>query len=260
MDISTENCLWCKLDKKFFHFDEDLYVCSVYIPPEFSSREKRLKKDHFNSLIDMISKIKSNNIILMGDFNARTKNYEDLLNKDNNSDNTMPDNLFSQIKRMRNNQDKKGNKYGRKLTDLCLASKLYIANGRTLGDLQGSFTCYENNGVSTVDYSIISEKLFPLISKFIVSDPVMGSDHCVLELFLSLPKETTYKGIEMNIHPPKIRWNEKNKDMFLKYLQLPSTEIRLKEIEVLLDKKSECKVEEAIKEINYIYTHITLVK
>ena len=27
-EMSNENFLWCKLDKHFFNFEEDLYVCS----------------------------------------------------------------------------------------------------------------------------------------------------------------------------------------------------------------------------------------
>ena len=30
-DISCENFMWCKLSKNYFRFQEDLYVCVVYI-------------------------------------------------------------------------------------------------------------------------------------------------------------------------------------------------------------------------------------
>ena len=39
-DLSNENILWCKLDKNHFEYDDDLYIGTVYIPPENSSREK----------------------------------------------------------------------------------------------------------------------------------------------------------------------------------------------------------------------------
>ena len=94
-NMSTENFLWCKLDKTFFNFTEDLYICSVYIPPENSSREKRLKKDHFKTLTENISNIKSENIILVGDFNARTKLYEDVIESEKNVEDYMPESLLS---------------------------------------------------------------------------------------------------------------------------------------------------------------------
>ena len=44
-DLSSENFLICRILKKFLGFNDDTYVAIVYIPPELSSREKRLKKD-----------------------------------------------------------------------------------------------------------------------------------------------------------------------------------------------------------------------
>ena len=44
-DLSCENFLWCKINKKHFEYDDDLYVGIVYIPPENSTSEKRLNLD-----------------------------------------------------------------------------------------------------------------------------------------------------------------------------------------------------------------------
>ena len=46
-DISTEDILWCKVEKDYLNLKDDLYIGVVYVPPETSSREKRLKTDHF---------------------------------------------------------------------------------------------------------------------------------------------------------------------------------------------------------------------
>ena len=59
--ISTENVLWCKINKTFINFDDDLYIGIVYIPPEYSSREKRLNIDHFQKLAENTSAIPSDN-------------------------------------------------------------------------------------------------------------------------------------------------------------------------------------------------------
>ena len=103
-DLSNENILWCKLDKNHFEYDDDLYIGMIYIPPEYSTREKRLNIDHFKHLIETVTKIDSNNIILMGDFNARTKDFEDTLNTEKHDDRT-PQNFYSEIKQKRSNQD-----------------------------------------------------------------------------------------------------------------------------------------------------------
>ena len=126
-EMSNENFLWCKLDKHFFNFEEDLYVCSIYIPPEYSSREKRLQKDHFKVLLETINNIRSENIILIRDFNARTKLYEDIIAFDRYFDDLMPDTLLSRIKYKRANQDKKANKYGKKLAVFCYTPLFLIS-------------------------------------------------------------------------------------------------------------------------------------
>ena len=41
--------------------------------------KKRIKVDHFKNLVEKVSKIDSSNIILIGDFNARTKDLNDIM-------------------------------------------------------------------------------------------------------------------------------------------------------------------------------------
>lgn len=43
------------------------------------------------------------------------------------------------------------NNSGKILLNLCRESGLRILNGRTVGDLQGNFTCITYNGCSVVD-------------------------------------------------------------------------------------------------------------
>ena len=130
---------------------------NVYFPPENSTREKRLKNEHFQDLKETCSMIKENNI-LIGDFNARTNGLDDNLTREKHEESLSHD-FYSRIKSQRNNQDKSANNYGKKLTDFCAATRSYIVNGRTLGDFQGKLTCHQLTGSSTVDYAIVSENL-----------------------------------------------------------------------------------------------------
>ena len=57
---------------------------------------------------------------------------------------------------VRNNNDRKIAGQCKALIDLINSAHLTIANGRTLGDLQGKFTCHHWNGSSCVDYGIMS--------------------------------------------------------------------------------------------------------
>ena len=72
--------VWWKLDKSFFNFEKDIYVCSVYIPPSNSTFYSSYKgNDPFNELQQQISFYsRKGDIILNGDFNARKGNLEDL--------------------------------------------------------------------------------------------------------------------------------------------------------------------------------------
>jgi hypothetical protein len=52
---SSENRLWLKLDKTFFSFEKDLYICACYIPPVNSV----YYDDDFSKLEDEISPTES---------------------------------------------------------------------------------------------------------------------------------------------------------------------------------------------------------
>ena len=252
-NISNENFMWCKFERQHFKLKEDLFVCVVYIPPENSSREIRLKKEHFNTLIDTVIKIKSDNIILIGDFNARTKNLDDVIYNEDKSESIIGI-LRSNVNRKRNNRDTKSNKYGKKLIDYCLATQSYIANGRTLGDLLGNYTCYETNGVSTVDYAIIKENIYEHITKFTISTPKMKSDHCILNLELLIPDFEYDHNNNKSKSITAIKWDDKVKQLFLKRMQTPKVIHKIKEIEESFNTEFEKTNDEILDKINYLYT------
>ena len=60
----------------------------------------------------------------------------------------------------RNGKDLVCTTRGGELIDLCLASYLYILNGRTFGDIVGKYTCFLYYGNSVIDYCMASESLF----------------------------------------------------------------------------------------------------
>ena len=102
-DLSCETVLWCRLTKKYFGFKNDILLGTVYFPPENSTREKRLKNEHFKELKETCSKIKENKI-LIGDFHARTNGLHDTLLKEKHEDIITHD-FYSKITSKRNNQD-----------------------------------------------------------------------------------------------------------------------------------------------------------
>ena len=77
----------------------------------------------------------------------------------------------------RSSCDNVTNNYGRKLDKLCKLFNLCIANGRTLGDRLGNFTCYNHKGASVVDYVISDQSFFRNIKQLKVMNPEYGSIH-----------------------------------------------------------------------------------
>ena len=53
-----------------------------------------MNKNHFIELAENINKIKSENIILIGDFNARTKIFDDVIEYEDDINDHMPVSTF----------------------------------------------------------------------------------------------------------------------------------------------------------------------
>ena len=234
--MSTENFLWCKITKEYLGYNEDLYLCFVYIPPECSTREKKINTDHFATIIETNSKIKSDNVLLMGDFNARTLTLPDTLLKE--KEDNLPQDFFSRITSKRCNQDLVGNNYGKKLIEYCIATKSYIINGRTIGDFQGKLTCFQPNGASTVDYAIATEPMHKHVSKFEVLDPSC-SDHCPIVLELRSKTHTNLNNSGLTSVPPRIHWNEQTKLLLNLKFEAETTKKAIEEVDNLLESSND---------------------
>jgi len=112
---------------------------------------------------------------LVGDFNARLARGADHITND--TDLFIPDPIpyiMDDDLPPRNNQDSITNERGQIILDLCISSGLRILNGRKPGDSLGYFTCHKYNGSSTVDYGIVSQRLFKDIFYFHVHIVIWG--------------------------------------------------------------------------------------
>ena len=91
----------------------------------------------------------------------------------------LPEEYESDVPLDRFSQDNFINVNGRKLLDFCKLNSLRICNGR-LGQDKGIGKCtyIGGTGSSVVDYVLVSESVFNLISKFSIGDPNILSDHC----------------------------------------------------------------------------------
>jgi exonuclease III len=222
---STEMFVWVKLSKTFFSLQNDLYLCAVYIPPSDSTIYKQTKVQPFVELEMKVSEFKEKgDVILMGDFNARTVNSPDYIEFDSIKHIDVADDLYSQDTNtsIRQNLDQGRNKFGSYLLEICQRLQLRILNGRTMGDLLGQFTSYQPKGKSVVDYGIVNQEMVPNVSYFEVSPPCHLSDHALIEMALDLgrPKfkahrEGTQEG---DLIHQRLNWNAITKDRLTKLL------------------------------------------
>ncbi len=129
------------------------------------------------------------NILLTGDFNARTSaanDYVDCCYFTEHMPDTLPlGNDFPKVLPKRHNSDKGGLKgWHNEFLDLCSSSGLFTLNGRITGDESRECTCLANGGSSLVDYMVASLVVHtcPLFC-----GKGGDSDHRPLSLNLQLP-------------------------------------------------------------------------
>ncbi|CAG2230166.1 unnamed protein product [Mytilus edulis] len=168
-------------------------------------------------------------ILLCGDFNARAGSHPDLIIQDEIDFlplyNTYP--LDKNIM-LRKNRDKKLDCRGKDLCEFCISHQLRILNGRTLGDLNGNFTCYTPNGASVVDYSIVSESALDYILYFRVAEfvPTLSDCHCKIEWEMSAQFSANLRDdcIDHDLHtmPSRYMWSENSVTVFQEALTSPS--------------------------------------
>ena len=129
--------LWIKLKHRDFNFERDKYFCLAYIPLEDSRVYKNPNSNLFQ--FDFYQKIASDvlqfgecgEILLCGDFNARTgakADFIDNLNLDRFVGTLSPEIIDNSP--MRKSHDKAVNSFGNKLLSFCKDHEMLIVNGR----------------------------------------------------------------------------------------------------------------------------------
>ena len=191
----SENVL-IKLKHSFFGLTRDIVICFSYCVPENSSFQKREQFDIYGDLELKLSNLGQNvDKLCFGDYNARTGLKLDYLQSEDNTDIPVPIDIYETDTvgvLPRQNSDNKTNKYGDNLLSLCKSVPLRICNGRKLGDLLGSYTCYTPNGQSCVDYCLASPRIYDSVKTLTVGEPVLTlSDHCPVRVVLKV--KVSYK-------------------------------------------------------------------
>jgi len=227
INTTGSESVFIKLSKEYFSFDRDIVVSFCYCVPSGSSYQTRTQFEPFEDFEQKLSNVSNDcDVVCLGDFNARTALKPDYLVSEDNSEIPILDGLFpadSVAAYPRGNLDTGTNTYGDKLLDLCQSVPLRICNGRKLGDVVGSFTCYLNNGQSVVDYCLVSPRIYHLVSSFVVNEFLPDvSDHCSITVTLRtkfLLDKVLADSYEYVEKPKKLSWCPEIANNFERLLQ-----------------------------------------
>ena len=146
----------------------------------------------------------------MGDFNAHTNNQSGAL------PNVHPDVLSqfdtechrTDLPRRISRDHRQVDNYGRLLLQFCRDRDLTILNGCTYGDTQGQYT-YESGTIgSVIDYSLVSQAIWPQVRSLRIAphDSIM-SDHSLLITELDLPSQRPCPQTSDTTPSPLLKFN-----------------------------------------------------
>ena len=233
----SNDLLWVCLKKEFFNTLAHVFIGAVYISPANSSYTKKLDYDPFDIIESEIEKYTGQGqIILMGDFNARTSITQDFILDDGIQHDTLPqDFIYDTDCSCRYSQDVKivQCKYGRQLIDLSIASGLKILNGRTMGDSYGKYTCHSYNGSTVIDYVLADGVTLPQIRYFKV-DELIGdiSDHCKISFGMAVSVLIMDSNVKQcpKRSVTKYRWCKESESKFQLHLGSKQSRVLLEEI------------------------------
>ena len=221
-----EDSIWVKLCKEKTGENKDIYIGTCYISPPNKNRKKVSEfNEGLSSLERFFEEARQFNhkgeIILQGDFNARTGKEDDFISKDKFDDIFGIENEATNLPR--NSEDGKVCEKGALLLDLCKSCDYRICNGRKPGDLFGKFTSIQWNGSALVDYVITpSSNLSRVVELKSGKFCPCLSDHCPLEIKIKINinrRNETTNLVEMEEMPPRCKWDPSIKSSFLEALK-----------------------------------------
>ena len=215
LETNKAGFIWIKLCQTYFSLNEDIYICFTYIPPKESKYYKMQDIDYFEMLEAGVRKYSNvGKVSVIGDLNARTGSKSDIITDSHIFDKYIPtiENETGkddyEVKFERVSMDNICNSSGSQLIDICIASDLKIVNGRLGNDKDiGHFTFASHNGQSLIDYVLLSQSLFPLVSDFVVHDFYSCSTHAPIQLNLNVKYNQPAREDD-GYKSDKIIWND----------------------------------------------------
>ena len=262
--LDNEDFLWIKISKSILSTENDLYICLCYIIPENSSRQSMNESNVFDRLLDSVVFIEDkscNNcsFLICRDFNSRTSDDPDFVEDDSTAHvSVLPDEYVPDSYLQRFSEDiGHTNSNGLLLLDFCKQTGLRIMNGRTGDDYGvGKFTFVGSRGSSVVDYILSSQDLFHRFMSFVVRDPNIMSDHCIINFSLEF-ENVKYQNSESETCGSvdgKYKWNNDFKAEYIQSFQQQGTAEKLQNLnQNIIDSSSNEEIDTCISDFtNFI--------
>lgn len=231
-----DTLIWFKLDKDFFQFKEDVYLCCVYFWPDDSTAARLIDVDLFDLISnDIVSFEQLGSVMLAGDWNARVGNKCDYVVCDTVVPDIDDNEYHSDLPLARASQDIECNSRGRKMLDLCKANSLRIANGRLGVDSnKGEYTYFSRQSHTTIDYLLLKELDFSLIHEFYIGSFNTFSDHAPLHFTIRSAVYTSKDNGPCPRSSTSLRWANEKREFFRRGLigKLPELNRSLNDVNV----------------------------
>ena len=198
--------LWIKISEELFSFDQNVFICNIYVPSTDTKVFNSSNTDLYDQLEQDIIKFNDlGKVFVFGDSNGRTSNDIDYFKFDKYFDQNSTFDIPIRV-----NKDHILDYNGRHLIDICQSTGLLIANGRLLKDRKiGKFTFCGHRGQSTVHYLLFNFQDFETLSYFDFLELNEYSDHAPLSFHIRLKSqyesENTFERNEEITH--KIVWD-----------------------------------------------------
>ncbi|XP_060584147.1 uncharacterized protein LOC132740284 [Ruditapes philippinarum] len=193
----------------------DIYLCGVYMWFDDSPIASIENVDLFEMLTNDVFYFEDlGKVLLVGDWNGRVGNKSDFIVCDNNVKYIDSDDYFPDAPLCRASSDPIVNTRGEKILDFCKTTCMRLANGRLGKDCNvGAFTYYSRQSNSTIDYLLLKECNFQIISEFEICQFNEFSDHA--------PLSFTVKYLDTKSNPRNLesqstyfKWRDADKDKF----------------------------------------------
>jgi exonuclease III len=191
--VAKDDKIWVKLHKSV-GLSEDLSICLIYLPPESDQHSRAHITKIYTSLTEEIRLARrSGSVLLAGDLNARTGALQEAaVLVDGLPSHIQPETEFL-LRRASMDVLKRPNSSGKSLIELCDATDMIIANGRTTKDSIGSYTHQSKTtgndglgGQSLVDYFVADRAFFQERVRELSVSEIINSDHSSLTLDIGL--------------------------------------------------------------------------